>query len=403
MKNSYNLGDPGFLSNPAPMLSKMRAEASLVKVKLPIIGSIWVTTTYAATSQVAKTKETFFLTGLGAGLKKKGNVGLPWWAPPSFRAMAENMLGKDDPEHRRLRKLVDQAFVRRGIRDMRPNIAKIAQARVESLGSGTVNIVPGFCRAFPLEVIADLLGVADEDREAFASMGNAMVDFNGGLFAIFKMVRTIGKFWHFVGQMVRDMRINPQPGLVTDLIEVEAEGEQLTEDELVSMIFLLMFAGFETTTHLISGSVIALDQNPDQRAWLFTDFENRIESATEELCRFVSSVSGTKPRIAANDIEVDGQLIKKGDKVMALPIAANYDPAVFDQPEILRLDRFPNPHLSFSTGSHFCLGMQLARVELQEALRALYTNHSALRVSEPATYAKRPGFRGIKHLNVALP
>ena len=126
--------------------------------------------------------------------------------------------------------------------------------------------MPGFCRAFPLEVIADLLGVADEDREAFASMGNAMVDFNGGLFAIIKMVRTIGKFWHFVGQMVRDMRINPQPGLVTDLIEVEAEGEQLTEDELVSMIFLLMFAGFETTTHLISGSVIALDQNPDQRA-----------------------------------------------------------------------------------------------------------------------------------------
>ena len=204
-----------------------------------------------------------------------------------------------------------------------------------------------------LEVIADLLG-ADEDREAFASMGNAMVDFNGGLFAIIKMVRTIGKFWRFVGQMVRDMR-SILSQAVTDLIEVEAEGEQLTEDELVSMIFLLMFAGFETTTHLISGSVIALDQNPDQRAWLFTDFENRIESATEELCRFVSSVSGTKPRITANDIEVDGQLIKKGDKVMALPIAANYDPAVFDQPEILRLDRFPNPHLSFSTGSHFCL------------------------------------------------
>ena len=102
-------------------------------------------------------QDTFFLTGLGAGLKKKGNVGLPWWSPPSFRAMAENMLGKDDPEHRRLRKLVDQAFMRRGIRDMRPNIAKIAQARVESLGAGTVNSVPGFCRAFPLEVIADLL------------------------------------------------------------------------------------------------------------------------------------------------------------------------------------------------------------------------------------------------------
>jgi cytochrome P450 len=202
--------------------------------------------------------------------------------------------------------------------------------------------------------------------------------------------------------MVKDMRTNPQSGLIADLLAVEAEGQQLTEDELVSMIFLLMFAGFETTTHLISGSIIALDQNPDQRAWLFTDFDNRIEPATEELCRFVSSVAGTKPRIAANDTEVDGQLIKKGDKVMALPLAANYDPAVFDQPEILRLDRFPNPHLSFSTGSHFCLGMQLARVELQEALRALYTAHSALGVSKPVIYAKRPGLRGIKHLNVTL-
>ena len=88
---------------------------------------------------------------------------------------------------------------------------------------------------------------------------------------------------------------------------------------------------------------------------------------------------------------------------MALPLAANYDPAVFDQPEILRLDRFPNPHLSFSTGSHFCLGMQLARVELQEALRALFTAHSTLGVSKPVIYAKRPGFRGIKNLNVTLP
>lgn len=403
---SYNLADPDFLKSPAPMLTQMRAEGPLAKIKLPIVGSVWVTTTHAATSQVAKGKDTFFLTGHGAGLKKKGNASMPWWAPASLRAMADNMLGKDDPEHRRLRKLVDQAFARRGIRDMRSDIAAIAQTRVGLLGtnkaaSEKVDIVPEFCRAFPLEVIAELLGVADADRDEFARMGNALGDVSGFM-AIIRMVRTVGQFQRFVRRMIKDMRSNPKPGLIADLITAEAEGDQLSENELVSMTFLLMFAGFETTTNLIAGSVVALDQNPEQKAWLLEDFDGRIETATEELCRYVSSVSGTKPRIAAHDIVVEGQLIAKGEKVMALPVAANYDPAVFEKPETLQLNRFPNSHLAFSTGTHFCLGMQLARVELQEALRALYSEYPALAVVEPPTYAKRPGHRAITQLNVAL-
>ena len=402
---SYNLADPDFLVNPAPMLAQMRAEGALVKIKLPIVGMMWVTTTHAATTQVVKGKDTFFLTGQGAGLKKKGNAAMPWWAPASLRAMADNMLGKDDPEHRRLRKLVDQAFARRGIRDMRPNIATLAQARVAALEpdkeTGTVDIVPGFCRAFPLDVIAELLGVADAERDEFARMGQALGEFDG-ILAIFRMLRTVRQFQRFVRKMINDMRATAQPGLIADLIAAEAEGDQLSEDELVSMVFLLMFAGFETTTNLIAGSVVALDQFPDQRDWLFADFDNRIEPACEELCRFVSSVAGTKPRIAAHDIDVDGHRIAKGEKVMALPVAANYDPSVFDQPETLQLDRFPNPHLAFSAGTHFCLGMQLARVELQEALRALYAAHSGLSVSAPARYAKRPGHRAITQLTVAL-
>lgn len=401
---AYNLADPDFLIDPSPMLAQMRAEGPLVRVKLPIVGKMWVTTTYAATAEIVKGKDKFFLTGAGAGQPRMGDAGLPWWAPASFRALANNMLGKDDPEHRRLRKLVDQAFARRGIREMRSDIAAIARARVAALGErgGTVDIVPEFCRAFPLEVIAELLGVSDADRDAFAKMGNALGEFDGVL-AIIRMTRAITKFQRFVRKMVGEMRANPQPGLIADLIAVEAEGDQLTEDELVSMVFLLMFAGFETTTNLLAGSVIALDQHPEQRAWLFEDFETRIELATEELCRFVSSVAGTKPRIAGADYEVDGGRILKGERVMALPIAANYDPAVYDAPHELRLDRFPNPHLAFSAGNHFCLGMQLARVELQEGLRAFYASHPGARVADkPPIYAKRPGHRALLALNVTL-
>ncbi len=396
----YNLADPDFLVDPTPMLARMRADGPIVRVKLPIVGKIWVTTTHSATSQVAKGKDTFFLTSQGAGLKKKGNASMPWWAPASLRAMADNMLGKDDPEHRRLRKLVDQAFARRGIRDMRPDIASIAAARVAGLGHGTINVVPDFCRAFPLDVIAELLGVADDDRDAFARMGQALGDV-GGVFSIIRLLRAIRGFQKLVRRIVADMRADPQPGLITDLIAAEAEGDQLSEDELVSMVFLLMFAGFETTTNLLAGAIVALDAHPDQKTWLLADFDNRIETATEELCRFVTSVTATKPRIAAQDVDIDGARIAKGEKVMALPVAANFDPAVFEAPEELRLDRFPNPHLAFSTGAHFCLGMQLARVELQEGLRAFYSAHPTAMVKN-TVFAKRPGHRAITTLDVDL-
>ena len=400
--HNFNLADATFLANPAPMLAEMRAKGPLVKIKLPIVGVMWTTTTYAATAEVAKGKDRFFLTGQGAGLKKKGNTSMSWWMPPSFRAMADNMLGKDDPDHRRLRKLVDQAFARRGIRDLRPKIADIAEGRVAGLGQGTVDIIPGFCRRFPLDVIAELLGLPDKDRQAFAAFGGSFGEFSGPL-SIFRIMRAVSRMNRYLGRMIKEFRENPQPGLIADLIAAEAEGEKLSQDELVAMVFLLLFAGFETTTNLISGSVLALDQFPDQKAWLFEDFETRIEPATEELCRFVSSVGGTKPRVAAVDTMVEGQPINKGDRIMALPIAANFDPAVFDVPGQLRLDRFPNPHLAFSTGTHLCLGMQLARVELQEALRALYGAWSCLKVvDQHPRYAKRPGHRALAVLNVAL-
>lgn len=396
----YNLADPDFLIDPTPMLARMRADGPIVRIKLPIVGKIWVTTTHAATTKVAKGKDNFFLTGHGAGLKKKGNASLPWWAPASLRAMADNMLGKDDPEHRRLRKLVDQAFARRGIRDMRPNIARIAATSVAGLGEGTTNIVPDFCRAFPLEVIAELLGVADDDRDSFARMGKALGDL-GGFLSIIRLLWVVKQFQKLVRRIVADMRANPQPGLITDLIAAEEQGDQLSEDELVSMVFLLMFAGFETTTNLLAGAIVALDNHPDRKAWLLADFDNRIETATEELCRFVTSVTATKPRIAARDVDIDGAIIAKGEKVMALPVAANFDPAVFEAPEQLRLDRFPNPHLAFSTGAHFCLGMQLVRVELQEGLRALYAAHPQFSVNN-VVFATRPGHRAVTTLDVDL-
>ena len=402
MARKFNLSDPEFLLDPTDMLAAMRAEGPVVELRMPIVGKIFVTTTHAATEQVAKGRDDFFLTGKGAGLNNKGNVALRWWMPKTLKSISHNMLGLDDPEHRRLRKLVDKAFARRGIRDMRPAIAAEASGRAKALGAGTVDVVPGFSRRLPLEVIADLLGIPQADRATFIAYGTTLGEINNPL-SIWRMFRNLGHLKRYLEQMIAGMRGTPQPGLIAHLIEAEEGGDRLSEEELVSMVFLLLFAGFETTTNLISGAILALEKSPDQKAWLFEDFDGRIETATEELCRYVSAVGGTKPRVAAHDVDVQGFVIPKGARVMALPVAANHDPDVFDRPNQLRLDRFPNPHLSFSSGSHFCLGLQLARVELQEALRAIYAQWPNLSLSdERLDYAKRPGVRALKSLRLDL-
>ena len=168
------------------------------------------------------------------------------------------------------------------------------------------------------------------------------------------------------------------------------------------MVFLLLFAGFETTTHLISTSVVALEQNPAQKAYLLADPAARMERAVEELGRYTTPVQSTKPRYAVRDCELFGQKLKRGDIIMGLLAGANYDPAVFDEPDRLKLDRFPNPHLVFGSGIHFCLGMQLARVEAQVALARLYARYPNLALVAPdgIEWIKRFGLRGILELPV---
>ncbi|MCP4319425.1 MAG: cytochrome P450, partial [Hyphomicrobiales bacterium] len=176
------------------------------------------------------------------------------------------------------------------------------------------------------------------------------------------------------------------------------------EDELVSMVFLLLVAGFETTTHLIADSVITLERNPEQKAVLLADPEKRMERAVEELARYNSPVQSTKPRYVSKDMVFFGQPLKRGDIIMAMIASANSDPGEFSDADQLQLDRFPNPHLVFSSGIHFCLGLQLARVETQSALARLYGRFPDLQIAAPEDlpWIERLGIRGVSALPVRL-
>ena len=187
-------------------------------------------------------------------------------------------------------------------------------------------------------------------------------------------------------------------------MRVEKEGGQISRDEMVAMVFLLLLAGHETTTHLISGSVYELLPNPGLRDWLEEDW-SRAGLAVEEFLRFISVVQFTKPRFVRKDIELGGVRLRKGDKIMPMLAAANFDPQANPHPEKLDLARKPNRHLAFGTGIHFCLGHQLARLEGICALKALFRRWPKLELAVDESqikWRKRPGLKAVEHLPVAI-
>ena len=388
--------------DPHPTWAAMRQAGPVVRVKVPFFGGVWMTTTHASTLAMVKDNSLFVQESRHAG--RTGIAGFSWWMPKALNLMADNMLLKDEPDHRRLRKLVDRAFQRRDILAMRGDIDAVADRILDQIeGADEVDLSEQFSRRLPLEVICELLGLPHPDRPLFSKWARSAMAVKGPV-SLYLATNGLGKMIDYLRGEIEACRRTPRPGLISELIRAEEDGDQLSEDELVSMVFLLLLAGFETTTHLITGSVIALEQNPEQKAWLLANPAARMERAVEELARYASPVQSTKARYVARDADFFGRSLKRGEIIMALVGAANADPAQFDHPEALRLERFPNPHLVFSSGIHFCLGMQLARVETQSALTRLYARFPNLQIPPPdrLEWIERIGLRGVKSLPTRL-
>jgi len=217
------------------------------------------------------------------------------------------------------------------------------------------------------------------------------------------LIPAFKKMRRYMEERLRVAREEGGDGLIAELVRVEMEGRRISPDEMVSMLFLLLNAGSLTTTHLIGGAVYELLRDPARRDWLAADW-SRAGLAVEEFLRFVSPVMFSKPRFVRQEVDLDGVRLKKGDRIMAMIVAANMDEQVSTQPGRLDLERKPNRHMSFGTGIHFCLGHQLARLETACALEALFTRWPKLKLAiDPAdiTWQKRPGLRALVKLPVA--
>ena len=384
--------------NPFPLLTALRQAGPVVDVNFPIVGHIHLATTWASVTDFLKGADRFAADGRNAG--KSSSLGF-WWAPKMMQILAQNMLILDDPDHRRLRKLVDAPFRRDRIEALRPMVARIADELLDRMeSSGNFDLASAFSRELPLRVIAEMLGLDAELREKTTRW---MGDFTN-----IKGVVSAARTFPMIGRLMTELRaefaarrIDPREGLISELVAAEADGEKLTEDELLAMVMLLFLAGHETTTHLISISVLDLLQHPDQLAMLRAD-PTLMPNAVEELHRHTSPVQATKPRMAREDMEFHGVRLKKGDRVMGLLASANADPSHFADPETLDLRRAGVRHAGYGGGMHLCLGMHLARIETEVALErilARWPSFSLGAAFEDLRWLGRPGMRG----PVALP
>ena len=393
----FDFTSQDYLRDPQQGLARLRAAGPVVEVRFPIVGRTWITTTSELAGRVLKDSDTFTM-------RKDGRVaGLRWWMPGWIRALAVSMLTMDEPDHTRLRSIVDEAFRRRAVLDMEPRIFAIADELAAGLfaDGSPADLVERYSRKLPLAVICELLGLPDADRARFIAWANRVTRVTGML-GFLRMLAGIGPMKRYLEGRLRAARQTGGEGLIAELVRVEKEGGRISGEEMVAMVFLLLGAGSETTTHLISGSVYELTRDPKLRDWLEQDW-SRANLAIEEFLRFVSPVQFSKPRFVRKDIELGGVPLRRGDRIMAMLAAANFDPEANPHPGKLDLARKPNRHLSFGAGIHFCLGHQLARVEGKCALAALFRRWPTLRLAvgeEHVRWRRRPGLRAIERLMV---
>ena len=383
--HSLDLTSANFKRDPLPTISRIRDMGPVIRTRMPFLGNVWLTTNHATTSEVLRNKETFVTNPANAG--RRGIAGFRWWMPRTIRAITTNMLGKDEPDHRRLRKIVESAFLRQSIECMRARIATLAEQQLNVLeeqaarAGGQVDFVKHFARPFPLSVISELLGLPESDRKKIMTWAARFTNIKNST-DLFKAFPAIWKISRYFRQQFSECRILPRPGMISALVAAEQEEGKLDEEELLATAFLLLLAGHETTVHLIAAGLLSLLQHPVQKQQLTQDW-SKIDTAINEMLRYNSTVQTTEPRYIANDTCFHGVAMSRGEVIMPFLAAANADPEQFPNPETFDISRSPNQHLAFGNGIHTCLGMRLAKAEATTAFQQFFARFPDFELAVP--------------------
>jgi cytochrome P450 PksS len=403
-----DLAGPSFKANPYSFYARLRAEVPVWRTTLPDKRAAWLVTRYEDVAAVLKDREGRFAKDKLNAMDPNHQKRTPW-IPGFLKPLERNMLDLDDPDHARLRALVGKAFTPRLVERLRGRVEALCKELLDAMErkgmrGGRAELVGDYALPLPATVIAELLGIPAEDQGKFHRWSSSLVsvsskrDMLQAIPAALSCVR-------YLRRLVGRRRVDPGDDLVTALVRAEEEGDNLSEDEILAMAFLLLVAGHETTVNLISSSTLALLEHPKQAEALRSD-PSLIKPAVEELLRYTSPVEMATERYAREDVEIEGTMIPRGELVLAVLGSANRDGQHFEAPDALDLARDPNRHLAFGRGGvHHCLGAPLARMEGQIAMRALLQRFPRARLAvTPDDLRWRRGLflRGLQRLPLVL-
>lgn len=396
IKHPINPGSAAFVADRHAHYAWLREEAPVYKGKVSLLNFHFVAR-YEDCQKLSRDPR--FLRNRST---VTGGSSLPFPVPASVKLLAQSMIVEDDPEHRRLRTLVQKAFSLTAIKSLEARIDELTRERLQAMkGKPQIDLLSEYALPLPVTMIREMMGVPVEDMQKLRDSLGVLTDGLSGFRILRTLVYDMPRAVGFMRELIDKKRKQPGDDILSGLIAAEEEGDRLSEEEVISMVFLLIIAGFETTVHLITNAVITLIEQPAELARLRENPE-LLESAVEEILRFRSPIQGAKPVYANEDIEWHGVAIPKGAPVMPMFGAGNRDPRAFEQPDTFDITRTPNRHLGFGYGNHFCLGAHLARLETQIALRNLLAVAPDLRlVSEPKP-VKMPMWERYENVRVAL-
>ncbi|GAA2645351.1 cytochrome P450 [Streptomyces lunalinharesii] len=301
--------------------------------------------------------------------------------PPALDA---NLLNMDPPDHTRIRRLVVKAFTPGRIEALRAPVQRIADDLLDAMAArGRAELVADYAGPLPITVICDLLGIPAERRRDFLAWSDALITPDPSRPQAMK--EAIGAMLEFYTGLIAAKRAEPGDDLLSDLIAVRDDsaddpaGDRLSEDELTSLAFLILFAGYENTVQLIGNSVLALLDHPERLAALRRN-PAELAAAVEEFLRYDAPAALAIRRFPVEDLEIGGVRIPAGESVLLSIASANHDPKRFADPERLDPTREPSGHLALGHGIHYCLGAPLARMEAEIAIGALISRFPELRL-----------------------
>jgi methyl-branched lipid omega-hydroxylase len=404
------LSDLDLWAAPLPVreaaFAKLRAERPIARMILPEMpamglpeGEYWALTRHADIVDASRHPE-LFCSGKGFVIADM---------PPAFVEYFGSMIGMDDPEHARLRRIVSRGFTPRQLDKMRSDVEGTAAEIVDGIVEhGECDFVTEVAALLPLRIIVDMMGIPRSQEQFIFDRTNVILGFTDPEYvpdqddpeAIATAILTAGAdLGAMVEELANDRVRDPGNDLVTALVTSEVDGEHLSPQELASFFILLVVAGNETTRNAIAHGLWALSEHPDQKQRWFDDFGGLAPTAVEEIVRWASPVIHFRRTVTRDGVRLRGHEFSEGDRVVLWYNSGNRDEDVFDDPHRFDVGRTPNDHVAFGgPGPHFCLGAHLARREITAMFRELFRRMPDIRVAGEPERLRSNFINGIRHM-----